>query len=157
MKNPFRKIDKFGIQLLLAFTLGISIITFSNLAFSDDFLQMREYRNNLCYDGDTCYVTAPTLPEPLQKMSVRILGIDTPEIRAECDEEKKLALEARELANKLFREAKEIEFANLKWDKYGGRVLVDVYLDGKLYKDEIINAGLARPYDGGTKESWCNR
>ena len=25
----------------------------------------------------------------------------------------------------------------------------------ELYKDEIINAGLARPYDGGTKESWC--
>ena len=88
-------------------------------------------------------------------MSVRILGIDTPEIRAKCDEEKKLALEARALANKLFREAKDIEFANLKWDKYGGRVLVDVYLDGKLYKDEIINAGLARPYDGGTKEEWC--
>ena len=50
---------------------------------------------------------------------------------------------------------KKIQFDNLKWDKYGGRVLVDVYLDGKSYKDEIINAGLARPYDGGAKESWC--
>ena len=70
-------------------------------------------------------------------------------------EEKKLALKGRDFANKMFRAAEKIEFANLKWDKYGGRVLVDVYLDGKLYKDEIINAGLARPYDGGTKESWC--
>ena len=132
------------------------VVFWTSQACADDFLQMREFRNNLCYDGDTCYVIAPTLPEPLQKMSVRILGIDTPEIRAECGEEKKLALKARELANKLFRNANKIEFANLKWDKYGGRVLVDVYLDGKSYKDEIINSGLAKPYDGGTKESWCN-
>jgi len=125
-------------------------------AVADDFLEMREYRNNLCYDGDTCYVTAPTLPEPLQKMSVRILGIDTPEIRAKCEEEKKLALQARELANKLFRAAEKIEFANLKWDKYGGRVLVDVYLDGELYSQKLIDAGLARPYDGGTKTPWCD-
>ena len=131
------------------------VVFWTSQAVADDFLQMREFRNNLCYDGDTCYVTAPTLPEPLQKMSVRILGIDTPEIRGECEEEKKLALEARALANKLFREARTIEFGNLKWDKYGGRVLVDVYLDGKNYKDEIINAGLARPYDGGTKQGWC--
>ena len=136
-------------------TLVILSIFGLSQARADDFLQMREFRNNLCYDGDTCYVTAPTLPEPLQKMSVRILGIDTPEIRGECEEEKKLALEARALANKLFREAGTIEFGNLKWDKYGGRVLVDVYLDGKNYKDEIINAGLARPYDGGTKQGWC--
>ena len=131
------------------------VVFWTSQAVADDFLQMREFRNNLCYDGDTCYVIAPTLPEPLQKMSVRILGIDTPEIRGECEEEKKLALEARALANKLFREAGTIEFGNLKWDKYGGRVLVDVYLDGKNYKDEIINAGLARPYDGGTKQGWC--
>lgn len=137
------------LTLVTLFILGLS------QASADDFLQMREFRNNLCYDGDTCYVIAPTLPEPLQKMSVRILGIDTPEIRGECEEEKKLALEARALANKLFREAGTIEFGNLKWDKYGGRVLVDVYLDGKNYKDEIINAGLARPYDGGTKQGWC--
>ena len=129
------------------------MVTFT--AFADDFLVMREYRNNLCYDGDTCYVIAPSLPVPLQKMSVRILGIDTPEIRGKCEEEKKLALEARAFANKMFRDAETIEFANLDWDKYGGRVLADVYIDGKSYRDEIINTGLARPYDGGTKQEWC--
>lgn len=141
------------LKTLITAFFAVNIFTIT--AMADDFLQMREYRGNLCYDGDTCYVIAPTLPEPLQKMSVRILGIDTPEIRAECDEEKKLALKARELANKLFKDATKIEFANLKWDKYGGRVLVDVYLDGRSYKDEIINSGLAKPYDGGTKDSWC--
>jgi micrococcal nuclease len=133
----------------------VPLIFFTLPAVADDFLQMREFRDNVCYDGDTCYVTAPSLPEPLQKMSIRILGIDTPEIRAKCDEEKRLAYEGREFANRMFREAETIEFANLQWDKYGGRVLVDVYLDGKSYRDEIINSGLARPYDGGTKTSWC--
>ena len=141
--------------LLVAAAVFLTVALIALSALADDFLNMREFRGNVCYDGDTCYVIAPTLPEPLQKMSVRILGIDTPEMRAECAEEKKLALKGREFANRMFRAAEKIEFANLKWDKYGGRVLVDVYLDGKLYKDEIINAGLARPYDGGTKESWC--
>lgn len=141
--------------LLVAAAVFFTVALIAFNALADDFLNMREFRGNVCYDGDTCYVIASTLPEPLQKMSVRILGIDTPEMRAECAEEKKLALKGREFANKMFRAAEKIEFANLKWDKYGGRVLVDVYLDGKLYKDEIINAGLARPYDGGTKESWC--
>lgn len=119
-------------------------------------LELREYKNRVCYDGDTCYIIVDELPDKLEKMSVRILGIDTPEIRGKCQKEKELALKAREFANKVFREAKEIEFKDLKWGKYGGRLLTNVYLDGKLYADMIIKKGLARPYDGGTKHGWCN-
>ena len=138
----------------------LSIITltlaFHSEAFSAEFLEMREFRGNVCYDGDTCYVLAPSLPEPLQKMSVRILGIDTPEIRGDCDEEKALAKQGRVVANREFREAETIEFRDLKWDKYGGRILSNVYLDGELYSQKLIDVGLARSYDGGTKEAWCD-
>ena len=127
-----------------------------NVAVADDFLELREYRNRLCYDGDTCYVVAKTLPENLRNMSIRILGIDTPEIRADCTEEKDLALQGRAFANDMFRNANNIEFRNLKWDKYGGRILADVYIDGMSYKHEIIEAGLAREYDGGKKLGWCD-
>ena len=58
-------------------------------------------------------------------------------------------------SNKVFRHAKNIEYKNLAWGKYGGRLLSDVYLDGKLYADMIIDEGLARPYDGKTKKGWC--
>ena len=119
-------------------------------------IQLREFRDRVCYDGDTCYIDVPFLPDSLRKMSIRILGIDTPEIRGKCDKEKELALEAREFANKAFREANEIDYQDLAWDKYGGRLLTNVYLDGKLYSKMIIDAGLARPYDGGTKEGWCD-
>jgi endonuclease YncB( thermonuclease family) len=127
-----------------------------NVAVADDFLELREYRNRLCYDGDTCYVVAKILPENLRNMSIRILGIDTPEIRADCTEEKDLALQGRAFANDMFRNADTIEFRNLKWDKYGGRILADVYIDGMSYKHEIIEAGLAREYDGGKKLGWCD-
>jgi endonuclease YncB( thermonuclease family) len=96
-------------------------------------IQLREFRDRVCYDGDTCYIDVPFLPDSLRKMSIRILGIDTPEIRGKCDKEKELALEAREFANKAFREANEIDYQDLAWDKYGGRLLTNVYLDGKLY------------------------
>ena len=134
----------------------VPLLFFTLPALADDFLQMREYRGNLCYDGDTCYVLAPSLPESLQKMSIRILGIDTPEIRGACTEEKELALEGREVANNLFRNAEKIEFRGYKWDKYGGRILTDVYIDDQNYAELLMMAGLARPYDGGTKTSWCD-
>lgn len=120
-----------------------------------DWTQMREFRGNLCYDGDTCYITVPSLPPELQKMSIRILGIDTPEIRGECESEKELAQQAKKLANKLFKEAKVIELKDIDWDKYGGRILANVYLDGELYSEKLISSGLAKPYFGDKKESWC--
>jgi len=43
----------------------------------------------------------------------------------------------------------------LKWDKYGGRVLGDVYLDHQSLAQSLISAGLARPYKGEAKSSWC--
>ena len=49
-----------------------------------------EYKDRVCYDGDTCYVIIKALPKKLEKMSIRILGIDTPEIRGKCAEEKEL-------------------------------------------------------------------
>ena len=56
----------------------------------------------------------------------------------------------------MFKNADNIEFRNLKWDKYGGRILADVYIDGISYKHEIIEAGLAREYYGGKKLGWCD-
>tara|TARA_B100001939_G_scaffold335684_1_gene337936 strand:+ start:741 stop:1184 length:444 start_codon:yes stop_codon:yes gene_type:complete len=137
-----------------------SLLFMASVSFTSSFalgaeIKMREFRGNLCYDGDTCYITMPALPQSLSKMSVRILGIDTPEIKGKCNKEKGMALLGRKFANNLFKNARDIEFKNLKWDKYGGRVLADVYLDGNSYSELIIKQKLARPYDGGAKKGWC--
>jgi len=139
---------------LYKFLLSLLLIIIGTPVYSE--IKMREYRDRVCYDGDTCYIIYESLPESLQKMSIRVLGIDTPEIKGNCNKEKELALEAREFANSVFKAAKSIEFKDLKWDKYGGRVLSNVYLDGKLYADLIIAKGLAKSYDGGKKISWCD-
>ena len=140
----------------MKYIIAALLILIPNLALAN-WIEMREFKGNLCYDGDTCYVTVPALPKELQSMSIRILGIDTPEIRGECESEKQLAKKARELANSLFKSAKVIEFKDIDWDKYGGRILANVYLDEELYSDKLIAAGLAKPYFGETKESWCEQ
>ena len=141
-------------KILLAFVLLAASL--SPAAAFGLTIELREYRDRVCYDGDTCYISISSLPKSLHKMSIRVLGIDTPEIRGKCEKEKELALKARVFANETFRAARVIKFLDLKWDKYGGRILSNVYLDGHLYADMIINEGLARPYDGGKKDGWCD-
>ncbi len=37
-----------------------------------------------------------------------------------------------------------------------GRVIADVFTeDGRRLADVLIEAGLARPYDGSEREGWC--
>jgi len=109
-------------------------------------------------DGDTVEIMVNFLPEPLPpKLSVRVIGIDTPEKapRAQCDAEADLAKKASAFTKKAVAEATEIEVDILKWDKYGGRVLGDIYIDHQSLAEMLIAAKLARPYKGDAKQSWC--
>jgi len=109
-------------------------------------------------DGDTVEIAVDFLPEPLPpKLSIRVLGIDTPEKapRAQCDAEADLAKKASAFTKKAVAEATETEVKILKWDKYGGRVLGEIYLDHQSLGEMLIAAKLARPYKGDAKQSWC--
>ena len=109
-------------------------------------------------DGDTVEIAVDFLPKPLPpKLSIRVLGIDTPEKapRALCDAEAEKAKLASAFTKKAVAEAKEVDIVIVKWDKYGGRVLGDVYLDHQSLAQSLISAGLARPYSGEAKQSWC--
>ena len=48
------------------------------------------------YDGDTVTVEAYPWPGLEAKASVRVDGVDTPEIRGKCEAEKQKAIEARD-------------------------------------------------------------
>tara|TARA_B100000886_G_scaffold220664_2_gene153372 strand:- start:11403 stop:11828 length:426 start_codon:yes stop_codon:yes gene_type:complete len=105
------------------------------------------------YDGDTITI-ATTLPyegSPFFRFSVRLRGIDCPEIRSKNENEKKCAKMAKELLlDHIYHKIVTLE--NVDYDKYG-RVLADVFLDGKNITHELINKRLAVSYDGGTKHS----
>ena len=108
------------------------------------------------YDGDTFYIKIDGCPPVLcERLGVRIYGIDTPEKRSKCISEKELALQAKDVLSGLIKSGSVIELHNLQKGKYG-RLLGYLYIDGVSYSDLIISKGLAVPYFGGKKNSWCS-
>ena len=117
-----------------------------------------EYRVIRVIDGDTVQFDAPFLPTELgQVLSLRVLGVDTPEkgSRAHCDKEALLAERASEFTKRVVFSATRHQIVIKGWDKYGGRVLGDLLLDGVSLKDMLISNNYAVPYNGAKKPDWC--
>ncbi|MEA2017092.1 MAG: thermonuclease family protein [Campylobacterota bacterium] len=108
------------------------------------------------YDGDTFRANIDSFPSLIGKrMSIRINGIDTPEMRAKCSKEKNLARRAKQFSVSALRGAKVIELRDMKRGKYF-RIVADVFVDSKSLGSMLIDKGFAVPYDGGTKtKDWC--
>ena len=109
-------------------------------------------------DGDTIVIAAPFLPAPLKpQLAVRIFGVDTPEkgFRAKCESENQRGLAASEFTKKLVGASQKRQVILYDWDKFGGRVLGDIILDGKSLRQQLITNGFAREYFGEAKQSWC--
>jgi len=107
------------------------------------------------YDGDTFRVNIDNYPAIIGvNMPVRVLGIDTPEIRGKCQSEKDKAKEARLFTVNQLTQAKRIELVNIQRGKYF-RLLAVVLVDGVSLADNLIERGLAVEYDGGRKKDWC--
>lgn len=105
------------------------------------------------YDGDTITIAAmlPYEDSILYRFSVRINGIDCPEIRTKDKVEKTYALMAKSLIMEKAMD-KIVSLENVQTEKYG-RILADVICDGESLGDILLNARLAIKYDGGTKKT----
>jgi len=103
------------------------------------------------YDGDTFKINLNcSLAVYCEKVPVRVLGIDTPEIKGKTEREKGLAQQAKAFTKK-FLEKQPIRLSNCGRDKYF-RLLCDVTNgEGKDLAKELIKANLGYSYDGGTK------
>ena len=109
-------------------------------------------------DGDTVVISAPFLPAPLKpELAVRVFGVDTPEkgFRAQCPSENQRGLSATEFTKNAVKSTKKHQVILYSWDKFGGRVLGDIVLDGVSLRSELIRNGFAREYYGDAKQSWC--
>ena len=109
-------------------------------------------------DGDTVAFQAPFLPAPLkQELSIRVFGVDTPEkgFRAKCPSEDARGQAATNFTKAQINASSKRQIVLMDWDKYGGRVLGDVLLDGKSLRMMLIQNGFAREYYGEAKTSWC--
>lgn len=106
-----------------------------------------------CYDGDTITIASylPYNNSKLYKFSVRINGIDCPEIRSKNDTEKKCALLSKTaVENKILN--KIVTLDNVGTEKYG-RILADVIIDNISIGPWLIEQKLAVNYDGKTKHT----
>lgn len=107
------------------------------------------------YDGDTITVATNVIndnvSETFYRFSVRIRGIDCPEIRTKNVTEKECA----EIAKQTVMDAvyhKIVTLTNVSYDKYG-RILADVSIGDISVSKMLLDKRLAISYDGGKKTS----
>lgn len=87
----------------------------------------------------------------------RLTGFDTPEtFRAQCAAERALGLKAKARLTELIRSAGEVKLEiEPDLDRYG-RFLAVASVNGHEVGFVLISEGLARPYRGGKRQSWCS-
>lgn len=134
--------------------IALIALSFSSAALANPY----DFKILKVSDGDTVVFAAPFMPAPLKpQLSLRILGVDTPEkgARAGCPAEAKAAEAASAFTKNLVANAKSIQVELKEHDKFGGRVLGDLIVDGQKLSVLLIENGHARPYFGDKKKSWC--
>lgn len=107
------------------------------------------------YDGDTFKIDLPSM-HPLfgDDLSIRLFGVDTPEMRGTTDEVKALAMQAQQVTEKALEGASKIELRNPQRGKYF-RIVSEVWIDGESLADMLKAKGLAKDYDGeGARPEW---
>ncbi len=105
-------------------------------------------------DGDTYQIAHAGAP---QGEPVRARHFDTPEKGdgAQCKAERIKATQATEAARTLLPKGSQVLLSDLGRDR-SGRLLASVALpDGSDIAAWFIRNGLAHPYQGGRKASWC--
>jgi len=109
------------------------------------------------YDGNTITFNLPGLhPIISEKISIRVNGIDTPEIKGKCEKEKYDAKQAQQMVADILKDADQIVLRNMERGKYF-RIAADVIVDGENLGDILVETGVAIRYDGGRKvKGWCS-
>ena len=114
-------------------------------------------------DGDTVVISAPFLPAPFKpELAIRVFGVDTPEkgFRAQCPSEAQRGDAASAFTKNAINSAAagggKFQVTMYGWDKFGGRVLGDILINGQSLRAGLIANGFAREYYGEAKQSWCN-
>ena len=105
-------------------------------------------------DGDTIDVLLDMGFDILYQQRVRLFGIDTPESRTRDKEEKKYGLLSKYFLKDALSNGKKITIKTYKGDETGkfGRILGDVWIDGKSVNQTMCDKGYAVPYYGQNKE-----
>jgi len=106
-------------------------------------------------DGDSIIVHAHIWPGHSVQVSVRLRGIDAPEIRGKCEVEKQAALVAKLEVEQLVG-SQQVQLIAVSGGKYFGRVLAQVLTkDGIDVAKHLLRQKMVRRYKGGKRLQWC--
>jgi endonuclease YncB( thermonuclease family) len=105
-------------------------------------------------DGDTIDVMLDLGFDIKYKSRVRLFGIDTPESRTRDKVEKKYGLLSKKFLQEQIKKSKKVTIKTYKGDETGkfGRILGDVFLDGKSVNSLMCTKGHAVEYYGQSKD-----
>lgn len=102
-------------------------------------------------DGDTVVVDAHPWPGNSVRVSVRLRGIDAPEIRSRCPAVRKAGERAREALAALLGSDDWVNLHDISGGKYYGRVLAAISNGNGQLAPILLARGLVRPYSGGRR------
>lgn len=106
-------------------------------------------------DGDTFEARVNLWPGLDITTRVRLRGIDAPEMKARCSEERNKAESARDALRAILDQG-EVGIAQVSLDKYGGRVLASASTRATPdVSAALLSAGVGRHYSGGQRDGWC--
>ncbi|MBC8427527.1 MAG: thermonuclease family protein [Proteobacteria bacterium] len=152
MKNKF----------IIIFLCGILLFPFNVNSKSKTYGELSQIKYIRTIDGDSIVFNIPGVHPILgEKISIRVKGVDTPEIRSKCKEEKILAVKAKDYVHVAMERAIYITLDNIERGKYF-RIIADVMITDR-YNTKLniapllIKSNYAVPYSGGKKIDWCKK
>ena len=106
-------------------------------------------------DGDTIDVIMDMVFDIMYKSRVRLFGIDTPESRTRNLDEKKRGLLAKKYLQEALKAGNKLSIKTYKDNETGkfGRILGDVFIDGKSINAQMVKDFMAVPYTGQSKQA----
>ncbi len=106
-------------------------------------------------DGDTIRVRAMIWVDQSVEVSVRLRGVDAPELfRPKCPAEKALAYAAKAAVAASAPVGSTVNLTGITRDKYGGRVVASVVTDdGETLAERLLAQGQGIAY--GAPKPWC--
>ena len=106
-------------------------------------------------DGDTIDVIIDMGFDIMYKSRVRFFGIDTPESRTRNKDEKVRGLLAKKYLQEALKAGKTLSIKTYKDNETGkfGRILGDVFIDGKSVNAQMVKDFMAVPYTGQSKQA----